>query len=660
MNGKKVTLSRNQIKAQTAPGKEYSNEYVVAVVKKSLSDKQIRSMAQSLNSAVPDHLQSDQPELGDSQVTAMKVPEGRTVEAFIAELNARSDVLYVEPGYKRTLSWTPNDPQFSNQWQLQNVGGGIYGIQMPLAWDYVDSQLDAQLGAGNHYGGRSTIIVAVLDTGLAMNNRTVDHSALDPDLYEQGWDFDPTPEIPANLWTNPGEVLDGADNSDANLFIDDIHGVNIDDYYNYEYAYGGHTEEDGYPDDDYGHGTHVASIIAGATNNGSQGAGIAPNVQIMPIKVFDFRGSTWTFSIIDAIAYAIDNGAHVINMSFGGPDISEVEEQMINQAVVAGIIPVAASGNTGTSIRQYPAAYANCIAVGASNPNGSRSSYSTYGDWLDLSAPVGSSSSGLGFSQYNYQCYHAASQSNPLPCTLDEGTSWDPTVNSFKSFSFAPSQGTSFAAPQVSAAAALLKSVTPSISFAQARYKLRWGSTQIGATRFTEGLGYGVLDVYGALTQELPTQTFSAVHRFWSDRYKHHFYTNSEAEKDNVIANLWFDWTYEGIAYYSTSTCPEAMTAVYRFWSPVYRGHFYTISSSERDYVISSLSHDWTYEGPGFCASTASRPDLTAVYRFWSNRYRGHFYTTSAVERDYVIANLAHDWTYEGVAFYVSPTASML
>jgi hypothetical protein len=150
----------------------------------------------------------------------------------------------------------------------------------------------------------------------------------------------------------------------------------------------------------------------------------------------------------------------------------------------------------------------------------------------------------------------------------------------------------------------------------------------------------------------------SPVYRFWSDRYRHHFYTDSTNEKNHVINNLSHDWTYEGTAYKAAphnGSCPVATTELYRFWSDNYRGHFYTASNSEKDYVIANLSHDWEYEGVAYCvgSSYTSYTPLN-VYRFWSDNYLGHFYTASSTERDHVIDNLSHDWEYEGTVFFVS------
>ncbi len=142
-----------------------------------------------------------------------------------------------------------------------------------------------------------------------------------------------------------------------------------------------------------GHGSHVANVIAEATNNGIGCAGIAPDAKIMPLKVFpDGDGGAYDGDIASAINWATDNGAHVINMSLGGGDFSGVSNSAVNYAWDNNLVIFAATGNDGTSWINYPAGYANTIAIGSSAPHGSsgsvvRSSFSNYGDGLALVAP---------------------------------------------------------------------------------------------------------------------------------------------------------------------------------------------------------------------------------------------------------------------------------
>ncbi len=147
----------------------------------------------------------------------------------------------------------------------------------------------------------------------------------------------------------------------------------------------------------------------------------------------------------------------------------------------------------------------------------------------------------------------------------------------------------------------------------------------------------------------------SPAYRFWSPTFLHHFYTVSAMEKNYVMAAFSADWTYESEGYYASSQDSVAgLAPVYRFWSPTYAAHFYTISETERDDVIAQFPDDWTYEGPVFYAyPDGSQPaDASPVYRFWSDPYHAHFYTISETEKDNVIATWPDEWTYECIAWY--------
>jgi len=153
------------------------------------------------------------------------------------------------------------------------------------------------------------------------------------------------------------------------------------------------------------------------------------------------------------------------------------------------------------------------------------------------------------------------------------------------------------------------------------------------------------------------TPPTTAVYRFWSPVTSSHFYTIDEAEVQNLLTNYSWAWTYEGVAYYAMTDDSDWRAApVYRFWSPLVSGHFYTIDEAEKDSVVANYSSDvWTYEGVAFYAYPVGQQpaDTLPVYRFWSPLVSHHFYTMDETERDYIIANYSSDvWTYEGIAWY--------
>jgi thermitase len=156
-------------------------------------------------------------------------------------------------------------------------------------------------------------------------------------------------------------------------------------------------------DDVYGHGTHVAGIAAAITDNGVGVAGLACNSTIMNVKVLDDTGSGRYSWIASGIIWATDNGADVINLSLGGSAASSTLEDAINYAWSKGVVVVAAAGNSGSTTLSYPAYYANCIAVAATDANDALAYFSTYGKWVDVAAPGDGIWSTLNDGSYGYK-----------------------------------------------------------------------------------------------------------------------------------------------------------------------------------------------------------------------------------------------------------------
>jgi thermitase len=146
-------------------------------------------------------------------------------------------------------------------------------------------------------------------------------------------------------------------------------------------------ENDTDPQDEFGHGCGVAGVIASTSGNGQGIAGVAPNVQIMPLRVLNSSGLGGYSVIAEAIIYAVDNGADIINLSLAGPSSSFLLEDAIAYAVESGVVVIAAAGNNGTQGAWYPAAYPSVIAVGSVEKDLSQSSFSNFGDDIDVLAP---------------------------------------------------------------------------------------------------------------------------------------------------------------------------------------------------------------------------------------------------------------------------------
>ncbi len=182
-------------------------------------------------------------------------------------------------------------------------------------------------------------------------------------------------------------------------------------------------------EDDIGHGTHVAGTIAQSTNNGYGVAGIAYEASLMPLKVLSAIGGT-VADIAEAIRFAADNSADVINMSLGGPGESQLLKEAIDYADQKGVVLVAAAGNANQNAASYPARYPHVIGVAALDPVGEKAPYSNFGAGVDISAPGGSSAGRI------------------LQETIDPETN-QPVFTAWL--------GTSMAAPHVAGVAALVK-----------------------------------------------------------------------------------------------------------------------------------------------------------------------------------------------------------
>jgi hypothetical protein len=148
---------------------------------------------------------------------------------------------------------------------------------------------------------------------------------------------------------------------------------------------------------------------------------------------------------------------------------------------------------------------------------------------------------------------------------------------------------------------------------------------------------------------------YATIYRFFAPAKGRHFYTISERERDKLINQYAHVWSYEGPVYSAcTIDYHPGLVPVYRFWSPVSGAHFYTIKESEKEKLITKYGHVWTYEGVVFYAyPEEDRPgEAKPVYRFWKPSDNTHFFTMKESEKDKVINQYGHIYTYEGIAFY--------
>jgi serine protease len=233
--------------------------------------------------------------------------------------------------------------------------------------------------------------------------------------------------------------------------------------------------------DDHGHGTHVAGTVAQSTDNGIGVAGMAPLARLLPLKVLGADGSGTSVAIADAIRWAADHGARVLNLSLGGGARSAAMADAVRYARARGCVVVCAAGNSGGRGVSYPAAYPGAVAVSSVGPSGRLAPYSSYGPEVKLAAPGGDKTQG--------------EQGGVLQETIDPASG----EGVYRWF-----QGTSMAAPHVAGAAALLQSVgvtnpaaVERLLASSARSPGSYGGAEIASD--TERYGAGLLDVAGAL-----------------------------------------------------------------------------------------------------------------------------------------------------------------
>jgi len=396
----------------------YAPDRILVKFKETLSTQAIRVIIQAYRAESIKHI----PGL---DVYVLQVPEDLQAEEMVALLGRNPDVAYASLNYRFHIAAVPkpNDPLFSFQYPLFNEGQdlGIPGI--PHGKNRADIKA---LEAWEETKGSPEVTVAVIDTGIDF-----DHPDLQEKIASGGYDF-----------------------------------VNSDND----------------PTDDNGHGTYVAGIIAAKTNNREGIAGVSWDCMIMPLKAVDEDGSGYVDWLIEAIRYAAENGADVINMSLGfplppGQSVPALEDAL-QYAQAQGLVSVAAAGNESAAVL-YPAAYDDyCLAVAATDNLDQRPTWSNFGPEVDVAAP--------GDNVWS------------LVPTWYPGLVW-------KDFSFDPygyGDGTSASTAFVSGFAALIKSAKPWMTPSEIMAVIRFSADDVNAELYPgkdEFVGYGRINMEKAL-----------------------------------------------------------------------------------------------------------------------------------------------------------------
>jgi len=351
----------------------------------------------------------------------------KNVEKAVEKLSNVDGVEYAEANRYRETYAVPNDPNFPNQW-------GLTKINCPAAWDRTT--------------GSANVVIAVIDSGIDL-----DHPELTA-LLVQGRDM---VDLGPNPIPPPGFHFEG-----------DFMG------------------RDDVPQDEVGHGTHVAGTIACASNNATGVAGVTWNCRLMPVKVLtrivnnananDVRGVGSAADIAAGIRFAVDQGARVLNLSLGGTVDTQVERDAIAYAISQGAVVVAAMGNgflpPNNNQDSFPAAYPDVVAVGGINQADQRAPFSQTGPHIDVVAP------GVGV----------------LSTVWDNG--------------YATMDGTSMASPHVAGVAALILSCNSNLTGVQAADIIRQTARPLRDNPAdpvpNDTYGFGCVDAKAAIGRACP------------------------------------------------------------------------------------------------------------------------------------------------------------
>lgn len=419
-------------------------------------------------------------ELGLDRFYTIRVPQGTNTRQLAEQLRTFEGLIEIAQvdGIGGVLQTFPNDPSFNVQYGLHNTGQTIEG-QAGIAGAHINAA-----AAWDIHTGTADIIIAVVDTGIATGH----------------------PEFAGKLVTGYNPMSNNNSVGDSPLIP---------------------------------HGTHVSGIAAANSNNGMGISGVSWGARLMPIKALNLFGGGSEVDIANGVLWAVDNGAHVINMSIGVPEGIAMFEAACQYAFDSGLLLVAATGNTPGAAIGWPAIWPTVMAVGATDNRDQLSSFTTTGPAMSVTAPgtdVYSTYMGLfGNSTYAYQ------------------------------------SGTSMASPHVAGLAALVWSAHPSLTNVQLWQLIESTADDLGTPGWNPQFGHGRINAYAALTgvQVLPNDSCAdaiAVSDGLTNFSNVNATTSGPNEPamcnifgdTNIQADIWFEYEATCTGMMTVSLCDSA------------------------------------------------------------------------------------------------------
>jgi serine protease len=414
---------------------------------------------------------------GQSQV--LRLPKAMThseAKVVVARLQASGLVRFAQIDRRVYPRMVPDDVRFSEQWNYQSLitgkayGENNYGLNLPGAWDITT--------------GSSSVVVAVLDTGL-LPHQDIDSNILDGvGRVKPGYDFISEPEI-----ANDGDGRD-ANPTDPGDWVEKDNKLCGDGTF--------------YPSS--WHGTHVAGTVGALTNNAMGVSGVAWQVSLLPVRVLGTCGGSFS-DILDAMRWSVgmpvpgvpDNlhPARILNMSFGGVGACEAAEQSaVNDVLAKGGMLVVAAGNSGENLKTSPETPASCsgvFTIAATDQQGQIASYSNYGSEIELSAPGGEQPIDTGIL--------STADSGRTTANLD--SSYGSSLLQYSNY-----DGTSMATPHVSGVLALMLALKADLGRDEALSLLQQSATafpkyakNIAFNCTTSTCGAGIVNAQAVLSQ---------------------------------------------------------------------------------------------------------------------------------------------------------------